>query len=428
MADENSGDDMNAPRANGGHGPGASGSGEPHLEPRVDSSIEPSIDTGNAVRPDGGPKPIDTPPPDTKIAHADHAGFGGPLHKEPPAGTKPRGRARSDDAPESVFAVPTLRHFLSSTRIPQTLEASVERALRENRRLDHTLIHGRLGTGTALLARAMIADYAPRRMIEIDALNGVDVALLRRSIERVGDRGVLFIRHIEVLDGSCDQFLSTCISRGELPSEHQPPRAPQAGGGNERERVFERAFGAGPRPASPASVRRLPNVTIVATAHMTTRVGYTLRTRFEQMLHLRPDPRGMRRAVERALAVHGVTFDLAACPQVERMLASLCDGSEQLVRSMLVRAELDGMQHLDHETTVSVLEDDLSSRLPDELYAASLRDFLVGRDLLTGGDAFGATPSCVERIARETGWGEVAVRGALAAMAKEDRLRGQQNA
>lgn len=339
---------------------------------------------------------------------------------------RPSTANRPEDAPDEVFRVPTLKHFSSSTRIPQTLEACVERALSQGRRLDHTLIHGKLGTGTALLARAMIADYAPRRMIELDALNGVNVPLLRRSVERLGERGVLFIRHIEVLDGSCDQFLAACISRGELPSENRPPRV----AGTERGPAndFERMFGGTPTPASAASIRRLPNFTIVATAHITNRVGYQLRTRFEQMMHLRPDPRGMRRAVERVLASAGVTFDVEACPQVERVLGSLCDGSEQLVKSMLTRAEIEGVKHLDLETTISVLEDDLSSRLPDEVYGASLRDYLVGRDLLGGRDAAHATPDAVERISRETGWGEVAVRGALAAISKDERARAQQAA
>ena len=114
---------------------------------------------------------------------------GAPLHNTPPERAPTRSpldtvsTASSKRANNPIFHAPTLKHFATSSRTPQILESYILRALRENRRLDHILIHGRAGSGTTLLARALIRDFAPKRVIELDALKGCDPQRLQRAIE-----------------------------------------------------------------------------------------------------------------------------------------------------------------------------------------------------------------------------------------------------
>ncbi len=319
-----------------------------------------------------------------------------------------------------IFHTPTLRHFATSSRTPQILESYVLRALRENRRLDHILIHGRAGSGTTLLARALIRDFAPKRAVELDALKGCDPQRLRRAIERVGNGGVLFIRHIEVLDHDCDSFLEACMSATR----------PGTAADGSPESKLRRARPASPAPQTPLDraiadsaradepveqPRPIPSFTLVATAHLMGRLGYQLRTRFDHLIHLRSDPAALRTASCRALAAHDVSVVPEALAGMQRVLGSLLDGAEPLVKALIVRAELEGTRVLDVDAVRSTIEEDLANRVSNEQYAVSLREHLGGRILSE------ATPDEVTRIANETGWGECASRGAIVAMLREDR-------
>jgi len=306
------------------------------------------------------------------------------------------------------FEVRSLRHFISSSRIPAALDAYVVAALRENRPLDHILIHGPIGSGTTTLARAVILDYAPRKVVEIDALDGCDVATLRRAIHKVRGTGVLFIRHIEVLDHACDLYLAKMMGRDEIPREHRLADARRSTEETRLDPSNARATGDFDR----AQMR--PRFTLLATAHFTTRVGYVLRCRFDHLLHLREDPVGLSRAVARVVERRGTSIDDAAMPRLERVVGSLLDSADPIVKAISTRAELEGVRRIDDALMRSILEQDLADRMPDESYALSLRRIVAGMRL--DDSLLDEIPHLAER----TGWGELAVHAAIACIIREE--------
>lgn len=315
--------------------------------------------------------------------------------------------AERRDAP--LFQVHSLSNFLSTSRIPQQLDTLVAKCLARDTRLDHILIHGAPGSGTALLAVALINDYAPRRVIEIDAALGCDPELLRRSIDEVGARGVLFIRHIDALEAECDQMLAEALAG--RPARARRPR----GFVDPTESELDREISASASPRGEARESRPVEFTLVATAHMVAQVGYVVRTRVEHMFHLRDDPKALRNAVLRSLRRHGsIGVDAPALPQLERVLRTLSDSAEPITRATLLRSECDGAQRIDAALMQSILEEDLAARLPDEAYSSSLRRHLAGRRIEQ------VTPEEVARVAADTGWGLSAAEGAISMMIREE--------
>lgn len=303
----------------------------------------------------------------------------------------------------------SLSNFLSTSRIPQQLDALVAACLQRDTRLEHVLIHGAIGSGTNLLALALINDYAPRRVVEIDATLGCDPDLLRRSLDEVGPRGVLYIRHIDALETECDQMLAEALSG--RPARGRRPR----GFVDPTESELDRAISDSASAREQTGEGKTSEFTLVATAHMMTQVGYMVRTRIEHMFHLRDDPKALRNAVLRALRRHGsLSVSPAALPQLERVLKSLVDSAEPIARAALLRSTCDGTQAIDEALMRSILEEDLSARLPDEAYSSSLRRHLAGRKIDQ------VTPEEIERIATETGWGNLAAEAALSMMLREE--------
>jgi len=161
--------------------------------------------------------------------------------------------------------------------------------------------------------------------------------------------------------------------------------------------------------------RRACDFTLIGTAHFITRIGYRIRTRFDHMIHLRKDPRGLRAAVVGAAERHGVFVTTDAYSSLERFLRTTDDCAEQLVHALITRAEIEGVRLIDAELAVSVIAEDLPGRIADETYATSLQRHLGGRRITEVSDEE------VARINNETGWGESAVRGALFLVIHDDR-------
>jgi DNA polymerase III delta prime subunit len=333
-----------------------------------------------------------------------------------PPTSRTEGKARAPHAryvqpAAPVFQVHGVSNFLSTSRVPRHLDTLISGSLERNARLEHILIHGLPGSGTTLLAQALIKDYAPRNVIELDAALGCDQETLRRSIDEVAPRGVLFIRHIEVLDGECDQMLAEFLA-GRSPRLRRP-RGIVDPSESELDRVISSS--ASSRASAPA--RRPHDVTLVATAHVMAQVGYIVRTRIEHMFHLREDPKALRNAVLRALRHREISIDPCAISQLERVLKSLTDSAEQIARATILRAESEGIRHMDLDTMRSILEEDLACRLPDEAYSSSLRKHLAGRRIDE------ATPAEIARIEAETGWGAAASESAIHALIREESRR-----
>jgi hypothetical protein len=334
-----------------------------------------------------------------------------------------------------LFQVHTLKHFLSYSRIPQIMENCVLDALSTNRRLDHMLIHGAPGCGSTLLARALIRDHAARRVVEIDALHGCEVAALCDAVERVADGGVLFIRHIELLDGACERFLMEVLGHMGNPTMNriEPPKRPRerTGPGSAFDDAIAESARPIERPRAENAKRKEPKdptdpkapkvgasgFTLIGTAHITARIGYEMRTRFEHLFHLRDDPKGQRMATVRALRARNIRVDPSTLGILAKILGSLHDCAEQLVRAVMARAELDQIDSIDLETMFSIVTEDLPDRLPNEYYASALRRHLGMRrvDEITEAE--------VTRVSIETSWGDMATRAAFLTMIREDRVK-----
>ena len=335
--------------------------------------------------------------------------------------TIPARKKRKPLSTQGPFHVPTLRHFCSSTRIPQTLEHLVLNSLSENRRLEHTLIHGRMGCGSMLLARALVRELAATRVVEIEALRGCTPVILSRAINRVADGGVLLVRHIEMFDENCDSMLIDALGDGNTPVGEQVRRSAISDSSIVSLADFD--------PTKPlqnknddsqdalSKHRKRLNFTLIATAHLTSRIGYRVRTRFEHLVHLRKDQSALREAVVRSLQRRGLAVTTDAYPTLERILASVDDCAEHLARCMRLRAEIEGVDCIDADLARSIITEDLPTRLPDEQYAAALTRHLCGRRIKVASDEE------ISRLVEETGWGEAAVRGALMITIREESAR-----
>jgi len=371
----------------------------------------------------------------------------------PPAPTSshdiadPSERMRTS-APPGLFHLPTLHHFTSSYGVDRVLEQLVENPMQENRKPDHILLHGRAGSGTTLVARALVHDLAPDHCVELDVLDGVDAALLQSAIREVRNGGVLLIRHIELLDTCGERMLMDCIARKTTIGTGR--FAPNEESARPRRGMKPRLDDADVFSGKPKRAMRpiATNFTLIATAHATHAIGYQLRNRFDHMIHLRKDPVGIRMAICRTLARDSVHLEPDAHALVERFVQLIGDSAEQLTRAIIARAEIEGIRpskvragHLarsakhtqrivanpaarsigdpaacdtppigkiTRDLMQSIIVRDMPCRLPDEVYAHALFQHLADRRVVRVSDAE------VTRIDLETGWGETVVRAALA--------------
>jgi hypothetical protein len=288
--------------------------------------------------------------------------------------------------------------------------------MRENRRLDHILIHGRAGSGTTVLARALVRDYAPGRIEELDALTGIQLPKLKRALARANRRGVVLIRHVELLQPDVSHYLAEYMSGKAFDPEDL--KQSEAGFSFPWESPRDREIAASARDSGTKKEpkeRLSPGGTVVGTALMPGHLSYFLRSRFEQMIHLRSDPKALRVALARVLRPHGVQIAGGSFTRVERVLGSLTESTEQIARTILARAAIEQVDVIDDTLMKSIVEEDLADRLPTSHYAASLREHLAGREVKE------ATPEEIVRIASETCWGETAARDAIATMIRENR-------
>lgn len=339
------------------------------------------------------------------------------------AGRKACGAAPAEVCRDIDFSVPTLRHFASYSRVTQFAEGYIVAALREQRALDHMLVHGRPGSGTTTLARAIVRDYAPDRVEEIDAQLGVPMARLAAALRKINRRGVLLVRHVELLDPPCAHLLA-----GYLEGKRLARRTGAEGGpasmppwATEIDRAISRsAREVQEGDEQPDRDAMIPGGTVIGTALLPHRLSYRLRNAFKQQIHLRSDPKALRVALVRVLRRAGVELDPSCGPRVERTLASLADATEPMARTIIARAGLERRDRIDDELMRSIIEEDLPARLADTQYAASLRDHLAGRRIREASDEE------IDRIDRETGWGRVASRAAIAALIREREARKRQ--
>lgn len=424
-------DDGGHERSNEGErSAGNGGGGAPHENPATPapsgSSPQASTQQASDAAADSDPAPTTSPAPASAGMQPPFPANARPAPTDTQRLASPGSHASGAIRPrrKPVFEAHTLSHFISSTRIPRHLEALVARSLSQGTALEHVLIHGAPGSGTALLARALLADCAPRRIVEIDAALGIDAEQLRRSVEEAGPRGVLSIKHLDALSFECEQALvDAMFHRGARPRRRMRPQQTEPME-SDLDRAIAESAAIGFDPSESAGPARTPmrgpGPSLVATAHAVSNVGYLLRTHFDHMFHLRGDPKGLRAAIVRSLRRSaGIELDVAAIPRLERVLHTLGDAAEPILHAIALRAEAETIDRIDGPLMDSILEEDLAQRLPDEAYACSLRIHLGGRKLKR------VTSEEVARIAAETGWGTIAAEGAISMLIRENQNRRQ---
>ncbi|MFO0961545.1 MAG: hypothetical protein U0625_01415 [Phycisphaerales bacterium] len=120
----------------------------------------------------------------------------------PAAGTPPAARpsppARRATDPARLLEIATLRQFVGADEAVAVLEHAVELALRESRRLEHTLIAGPPDAGKQILARALARD-ALQRTVEVDATWIRSAHQLGRMLRRLAHRDLLVLHRADLL-------------------------------------------------------------------------------------------------------------------------------------------------------------------------------------------------------------------------------------
>jgi hypothetical protein len=320
---------------------------------------------------------------------------------------------------DGFFVVPTVAHFLSESRIPQALDHLVRTALRDNKTLEHILISGDAGSGTTLLARALVRDYAPTDFAEIDASIGIEPLVFGSTLASIGPRGVLLIRHIDRLDAECDQMIGHAMGTG-VPPPYRPRRGRRgAEHADPAEHDLDRAIAESARMHEPQApipqVSPGQRLTVIATTHRVRDIGGLPMRRFTHTFELRREPRAMARAVARAMRKRGIVIAPEAFDHLARVLGSVPDVARTIGQSLVMRREIDGWHEIDAERMRVVLEDDVGERVPGDHYLWALRRHLGARRLASceTGLRDAELDDEVARIAGETGWSARTVREAL---------------
>lgn len=328
---------------------------------------------------------------------------------------------------DGFFVMPTVAHFLSDSRIPQALDHLVRTALRENRALDNILISGDEGSGTTLLARALVRDYAPSEFVEIDAAAGWDPMVLSSMFSSIGPRGVLLVRHIDRLDADSDFHLGHVMGMSVAPP-NRPRRGrrgpePRDPGESDLDRVISESARMHERRTEPAAPPH--RFTVIATTHRVRDIGALPMRRFTHTFELRSEPRAMARAVVRAMRNRGIAIAPGAMEHLARVLGSIPDVARTIGQCLVLRRDVDGWSEFDAERMRIVLEDDVGERVPSDHFLWALRRHLGARRL--AGCEQGMRDDEVDgevlRIARETGWSPRIARESLNGLVVEGLAR-----
>ncbi|MBL9140874.1 MAG: AAA family ATPase, partial [Phycisphaerae bacterium] len=220
-----------------------------------------------------------------------------PFHNSPR-----RRRPPSDIAERArIFDAPTIRSFDGPFGSMPVLEAAVDQANLDARRLEHILIVGPAGAGKQVLARAIVRELA-QQAVEVDGESVESLSHLMELVRLLKARDVLVVRHVDLMPERGQQHLAVIVG------ERRAPRLTRA--------ALERREWLGLTTPEPAPAP-LPEFSLLATAADMAKVQPMLRQHIELTLRLAtPNAQCQHAAIRRALAALQLQADAAAADRL----------------------------------------------------------------------------------------------------------------
>lgn len=222
------------------------------------------------------------------------------------------------------FEAPTIRSFAGPCAGLQLLEAAVDQANQDGRRLEHLLLCGPAGCGKQILARAVVRELA-QRAVEVDG-DGVDnLSHLMELVRSLRPRDVLLVRHLDRMPRRGQLHLAVMLTEHHAPRAARRPHEP-----------FARHDPDAPR-------EQVADFTLLGTTARPERVQPALWRQFEWRIQLpAPTLEHQHAAVRRALTGLGLAID----PRAHDALATLCatnaDRARAILRATAIRARAEG--------------------------------------------------------------------------------------
>lgn len=219
-----------------------------------------------------------------------------------------------------IFDAPTIRSFDAPREVTNLLEAAVDQANIDARRLEHMLICGPAGSGKQVLARAVVRELA-QHAAEIDGECIENLEHLMELVRLLRARDVLLIRNLDRMAKRGQRNLAVMLSERLAPRSARPVRP----------RFAERDPDA-PREA-------VVDFSLLATAGDASKVQPVLRQYIELTVQLAaPSCPQMYSAVSRAAAL----LDLRPGREMLDQLTASClmraDGADSVVRAAALMA------------------------------------------------------------------------------------------
>jgi Holliday junction resolvasome RuvABC ATP-dependent DNA helicase subunit len=270
----------------------------------------------------------------------------GPRPPRDPSAGRRNDPATADRA--RIFEAPTIRCFDAPAGSMHVLEAAVDQANMDARRLEHLLLVGPAGSGKQVLARAVVRELA-QQAVEVDGESVENLPHLLAIIRPLRNRDVLVVRHVDQMAPRGQQHLAVIVG------ERRVPRVTRT--------ALERQEWLGLAEPEPPAV--IPEFSLLATAADPAKVQPMLARHVELTVRLAaPSPACQRSAIRRALAGFQLSADEAAALRLVELATAHPDCTEPIVRVVAIRARAEGRSVIARDLVDACAAEDLPLFLP----------------------------------------------------------------
>lgn len=233
--------------------------------------------------------------------------------------------------PVSLFDVPTLRAFEAPAGLMLLLEAAVDRANVESRRLEHLLLIGPDGGGKRVVARVLVRELA-QRCVEVEGSCIDNLDHLMELLRQLRDRDVLVVHHIDRMPKRGQRHLAEALR------ERRAPRAARA----LREPWAKRD------PDAPRE--KIADISLLATTRVHQQVSPDIGAIVELGLHLGPPSTNhLALALLRGLRSQGLGIATGALEWLAAKAHGQPGGAESLLRAVAISARAEGERQISQE-------------------------------------------------------------------------------